>query len=346
MNSSQFASMAMQRDVSERELIDDQNKAVKENLKSHSPRVYAFRQKAAIFGHDAPSYEAIILDFEAINPGNHFLRNNLSNWDSPNLHIFEKVIIHKDDDGVDDFENYSIFEDRPIIFLDNVYENIITKNQDKENDSDNWVVFSSGISPKSKSGFEDPGVLVLVSQAEATTEAALVEYRVTGTATGIQLKTLNTDELVELKKFRRRNTTVFFQSERLELAGKIDETPVQGDFVELEKGIVGLKNGQVVIITGEILDETGKPTGKTGTEYRKLREITTKKIFFDIKLDNKYLRESVKIYANVARATHGETKREVLGSGDQTLSQQSFTLKQKPLTYIKASTLTGASSTL
>ncbi len=86
---------------------------------------------------------------------------------------------------------------------------------------------------------------------------------------------------VHLKKFRRRNTTVFFQSERLELAGKIDETPVQGDFVELEKGIIGLKNGQVVIITGEILDETGKPTGKTGTEYRKLREITTKKIFFD-----------------------------------------------------------------
>ncbi len=64
-------------------------------------------------------------------------------------------------------------------------------------------------------------------------------------------------------------------------------------------------------------------------------------------MDNKYLRESVKIYANVARATHGETKREVLGSGDPTLSQQSFTLKQKPLTYIKASTtFTGGSSTL
>ena len=56
---------------------------------------------------------------------------------------------------------------------------------------------------------------------------------------------------------------------------------MQGDFIELEKGIVGLKKGQVVIITGEILDETGKPTGKTGTEYRKLREITTKKIFFN-----------------------------------------------------------------
>ena len=65
------------------------------------------------------------------------------------------------------------------------------------------------------------------------------------------------------------------------MAGKIDETPVQGDFIELEKGVVGLKKDQVVIITGEIIDETGEPAGKTGTEYRKLREITTKKIFFD-----------------------------------------------------------------
>ncbi len=79
-----------------------------------------------------------------------------------------------------------------------MYENIIYKNQDKENESNNWVVFSSGIAPKS--GFEDPGVLVLASQAEAITEETLVEYRVTGTATGIQLKTLNNDELGALKK--------------------------------------------------------------------------------------------------------------------------------------------------
>ena len=121
---------------------------------------------------------------------------------------------------------------------------------------------------------------------------------------------------------------------------------VQGDFIELEKGVIGLKKDQVVIITGEILDETGKPVGKTATEYRKLSEITTKKVFFNTPLDNKYLRESVKIYANVAMATHGETKREVLGSGDPAILQQSFKLKQKPLTYIKAPIPTGASSTL
>ena len=62
MNSSQLTSMAMQKDISEKELIEDQNKTVKENIKSQTLHVYAFRQKAAIFGHDAPSYKAINIE--------------------------------------------------------------------------------------------------------------------------------------------------------------------------------------------------------------------------------------------------------------------------------------------
>jgi predicted phage baseplate assembly protein len=174
----------------------------------------------------------------------------------------------------------------------------------------------------------------------------LVEYAVTGKATGIQLKELEPKQQTELQKFRRRNTTVYIQSEKLELARKFDETPVQGNFIELEEAVPGLKKGQVVIIVGETLDETGKPDGKKFAELRRLREVTTNKIFFDTDLEYRYLRESVRINANVAMATHGETRSEVLGSGDPTQSQQSFTLKQKPLTFIKASTPTGVSSTL
>ena len=188
---------------------------------------------------------------------------------------------------------------------------------------------------------------VLVLQFVDMLEKTLAEYTITGKATGIRLKALKGNEKTQLEEtFRRRNTNVFIQSEIIELAEMIDETPVQGDLIELEKGVVGLKRGQVVIITGEIVDETNKPIGKVGTEYRNLREITTQKIIFDKNLDNKFLRESVKIYANVAKATHGETKNEVLGSGDPAVSQQIFTLKQKPLTYIKTSTPTGGSSTL
>jgi len=59
-----------------------------------------------------------------------------------------------------------------------------------------------------------------------------------------------------------------------------------------------------------------------------------------------YDRATVRIYANIARATHGETKREVLGSGQAGQPFQRFVLKQKPLTYISAPTSTGRESTL
>jgi hypothetical protein len=44
--------------------------------------------------------------------------------------------------------------------------------------------------------------------------------------------------------------------------------------------------------------------------------------------------ESAKLYANVVVATHGESVAEVLGSGDATAANQTFTLSHAPLTYV------------
>lgn len=63
-------------------------------------------------------------------------------------------------------------------------------------------------------------------------------------------------------------------------------------------------------------------------------------------LANVYDRATVSINANVARATHGETVQEVVGSGDAGRPYQSFTLRQPPLTYVSADTPSGAESTL
>jgi len=52
------------------------------------------------------------------------------------------------------------------------------------------------------------------------------------------------------------------------------------------------------------------------------------------------------VYANVARATHGETLEEVLGSGDGSQSNQRFELGKPYLTYVSAPTSTGTKSTL
>lgn len=68
-------------------------------------------------------------------------------------------------------------------------------------------------------------------------------------------------------------------------------------------------------------------------------------------LQHAYLPLTVRINANVATASHGDSKQmriqpELLGSGDGSASFQRFTLQQWPLTYVSAPTPSGTSSTL
>jgi hypothetical protein len=64
-------------------------------------------------------------------------------------------------------------------------------------------------------------------------------------------------------------------------------------------------------------------------------------------LANVYDRATVRIYANVVAATHGETVRdEALGNGDGSQANQRFKLKKSPLTFVSAPTSSGAQNTL
>jgi hypothetical protein len=59
-----------------------------------------------------------------------------------------------------------------------------------------------------------------------------------------------------------------------------------------------------------------------------------------------YRRDTVKILANVVRATHGQSRTEVLGNGDGAQAMQAFVLKQPPLTFTSASNPDGVASSL
>jgi hypothetical protein len=59
-----------------------------------------------------------------------------------------------------------------------------------------------------------------------------------------------------------------------------------------------------------------------------------------------YKRDTVKIYGNVVPATNGETRKEVIGSGDSSQAFQQFTLHASPLTYTSAATPSGIASSL
>lgn len=63
-------------------------------------------------------------------------------------------------------------------------------------------------------------------------------------------------------------------------------------------------------------------------------------------LRHRFRRNTVTVYGNVAHASHGESRAEVLGSGNAALPAQVFPLKQTPVTCCPATTPTGVRSTL
>jgi hypothetical protein len=85
--------------------------------------------------------------------------------------------------------------------------------------------------------------------------------------------------------------------------------------------------------------DNGKPAARPGEKTHTFITLSANPAYC-------YVRETLTIYGNVVKATHGETRREVLGSGDASKPLQSFTLRQPPLTFLPAPTAAGAASTL
>lgn len=166
-----------------------------------------------------------------------------------------------------------------------------------------------------------------------------------------------------------RNTAVFAESEQLKLAQqpvdrnvgkKVAEHEVTNESemrIELDRVFDGLAPGRWVIVSGERFDTTGTSgvisaelamianieqnpdAGAGGTAYSTL-VLVPKGLAFE------YKRATVKIYANVVKATNGETRSEILGAGDAAQALQTFKLHQSPLTFVSAPTVAGVVSTL
>jgi hypothetical protein len=105
---------------------------------------------------------------------------------------------------------------------------------------------------------------------------------------------------------------------------------------DLPDGALGLEPAQA-----------GDPTIAELVELKSLSQDPARTTLrFTAPLKHWYDRATVVLYGNVALATHGETVREVLGSGDGGQPNQRFTLKRAPLTWVSAATATGRRSTL
>ena len=202
------------------------------------------------------------------------------------------------------------------ILLDAVYPQIL---------AESWVVLTA---PKKAELY----------RVKTTSEDGISRFTLSAKTTRLDLEGLNLSNFDALV----RQTGVLAHSERLTLAERPIDAPLAGPQVALEAPAEGLEPGRALAVSG-IDDFTGQPASEVAT----LKRIDSPaSLVLAAPLKGRYRRETVRINANVARATHGETKAEVLGAGDGSRRFQRFELKQKPLTYVAAQTASGARSTL
>jgi hypothetical protein len=151
-----------------------------------------------------------------------------------------------------------------------------------------------------------------------------------------------------LVPFPVRTTTAFVQSEQLVFAGVpvADNIPAQTTSLMLNDFAPGLMPGQPVSLNGMRSDAAGVTVNEIVIVNNIVHAGGFTTLEFATGLQYSYVRSSLTINANVTLATHGATVQEVLGNGDGSQTNQTFTLKRPPLTYVSAPTPNGIANTL
>jgi len=227
-----------------------------------------------------------------------------------------------------------------VLTLDAVHDQIVPES---------WVVIER-LDRSGDAALQVHRILSVATVAEAA-------FGLTGKATRLTLDGNWLDADDSDRSAANRNATVYAQSETLALAQEPYDADVQGDTIELDGLYDGLKSGRWVIVSGERTDipATG---GVMASELAMIRSIKQdydsnlpgdklhSYLGLSVALNYSYKRASVTVYCNVVKATHGETRHEVLGSGSGAEGLQQFALKQPPLTFVSAPNPRGAESTL
>jgi len=155
-----------------------------------------------------------------------------------------------------------------------------------------------------------------------------------------------------------RDTTIYLRGDPLALADEPITEDVSGDRIELAELYEGLAPGRWVIVTGDRTDIPGEPAGVPGIELAMIAGVQQgvskdrpgdhvhSTLVLATPLAFQYRRETVHLHANVVRATQGAGRDEPIGSGDEGKANQTFPLRQGPLTWLASDSPLGAASTL
>ena len=314
-------------------------------------KVYAFRVTAPLFGNSAPSRIFVGRDGIVTNIGDFPIVEVFGPNEPPIPGILNPVPKATERTVIKN-------EEENIIYLDSGYDKI-TPNS--------WVVVDMRAVEGLFENFRlQSDKLLITKTKDVSPSISRAEYGITGKTTRLNLGDslwIDFREDVDLKtsqpsEFRLiRQTVVHAQSEQLVLADEPINYDVCGDRIELGLLYDGLRAGRWIIVSGERTDVPNTSGVKaselvmlSGVEQTYDENLPGDTIHSTLILAKKlaytYKRDTVRIYGNVVKATHGETRSEVLGSGDAAQAMQAFTLKQPPLTYVSAPTASGIESTL
>jgi hypothetical protein len=278
-----------------------------------SGSVFALRASSGFFGNNAPTRKS--LPANATNP------NFGQDWDSG-------WQIWLDQQGGDTSTYHDSTADA---YLERSVTGLVP---------DSWVALKTAGGTKS------------VFKLSSAVEKSVAAFAMSGKVTGLKLKKVNGTSLANTNtdkssSFKVRDTTAYFKSEKLNLSQlPIKDDITSGANLSLEGLVLGLTIGQLVTLSGERTDMPGV-TGKEILTIKTIRHSNgTTQLTFESGWKYTYKRRSVSLNANTVKATHGETIKETLGSGNGALTHQSFTLKKPPLTYTSASTPSGGENSL
>ncbi|CAH1905578.1 PA14 domain-containing protein [Candidatus Nitrotoga sp. HW29] len=266
------------------------------------PKVYVLRQRASLFGYNAPDWRAMSA---AVKQGYLNRAHTATDIQWPGFKIT-------------DISGGPV-DSAHTLHLDALYPQVVRNS---------WLVLSV---PEYQELY----------QVKTAGEDARANFTLTSKVTRLTVKGENLNEIFNE---RLRETAVFAHSEKLTLAETPITADVSGDFLRVDRKVEELAPGRKMILSGTTIagDEVSEVLTLLSTEA----DGNTSKLFFTASLQHQYRRDTVKLYANVALATHGETVNQILGSGAARLSHQRYTLKHTPLTFVGAENETGAEAAL
>ena len=301
---------------------DDEDKLFEifATTRAPSPLITLYRARAPIFGNSAPPFDTLPLS----------LTGTVPNYEVDDGVVVVNGVIHGPFEGQSDHwadNNLDVLDDDAdgTTFLEGSQPLLAAGSTVILRDADDWAVYV----------------------AEEVAETSISRFSISAKATRVRLSSN-----AAFTSLTIRGTTAYFAADTVALARPPLTTSVSDGssaLLDLQTYAPGLQPGQRVAITGARVGEADALTTCIATLDQVVHDFHpagSTLIRFSPALPGPFLRASIRINANLAAATHGESLAELLGSGDATVPFLAVSLKQAPQTHVTDTSPSGAAPTL